>query len=143
MKALGSLALGLFLLAASANAQEACSSLALATDVGLVEGTQTLIIEIADAPAMSSARLAIGLSEGLTELNLGRFGILSLGIEMPLAFPYVGITDDTGALTRAFTLPNDLGITVFAQSVNLQWMMEEPGPPALGICTSNVASADL
>ena len=96
--------------------------------------------------------LALGDDVGDTVFNFGPLGSLQLGLDSPVQYAVIGVTDSNGALSLSATIPPNFPLFEFkAQAVSVTRTMSfVPGVIPDGIprvtldfCTSNVVDLKI
>lgn len=131
-----SLALSLAAITGSVPAQ--CSTLTI-TGTGAPGTTLTAHLDGSSAHAL--AVLVVGSTQGVTPIDLGPLGTLTLGVE-PQFFVPLGLTNAAGDLSRSTSVPDVVpdvpGLDLFGQAATLSCTLTSVPSIIWTLCASNV-----
>ena len=130
------------LLALPARSQEACSKLAITTQLDPVRPKQTVTFDVAGVPSGAVVYAAVGRNLGTTTIRFQSLGTLELGLALPFRTTVVGTADNAGHLSRSMRIPSEIGLAVNVQAVGFQ-LTRTNGTPKAEFCTSNVVKVVL
>lgn len=126
-----------FLLAFSAGAQEKCSSLDIQTTSQPAEMFDLVTIEITDSAPQRPTWLIGGISNTPTSVAYGPNLILNVDISVPILNAYIGLTDENGNYKQSYNIPRNLDLTLYVQTVTLDFERMGSGLMNFDFCTSN------
>jgi hypothetical protein len=129
------------LLAATASAQS-CSNLTIGTVLDPTGSTTTVSIDVTGSIPDSLTMMGLSSAPGTTVFAVGPLGQLTLGLESPVAFAPLGMTDSAGDVSLSFDVPSMIGVDIASQAVGFG-VTFGGGPPSLTFCTSNVVETSL
>jgi hypothetical protein len=125
------------MLAGFASAQS-CATLTVSNAPGPIPALTTITFALS-GDANAPAGLAIGPTAGSTSIALGPLGTLELGLDRPIAFLFLGLTDANGDASRSIRVPTHLpGMDLNAQGFTVTFT--SPPNITLTFCTSNVVA---
>jgi hypothetical protein len=130
------------LLALPARSQEACSKLAVSTELDPVRPMQTVTLDVAGVPSGAVVYAVAGRNLGPTTINFRALGTLELGIARPFTTAVMGTADNAGNLSRSMRIPSEIGLAMNVQAVGFK-VTKTKGTPKAEFCPSNVVKVDL
>jgi len=142
MKPILSLLAGV-LLALPGLAQGDCSSLSITATPDPVLPKQTVDLALTGTLPNAPVLLALGSTLGTTTIRMRPYGTFTLDLQRPFSTQLLGFGDVNGDLSRSYTVPSSLLLTMNAQAVGMGLSTNPGGKPVGSFCISNAVTFDL
>ena len=126
-----------FFLALGTSAQESCSDLDIQITPQPDRIYDTLTVKIDGAAPDRPTWIIGGISNQPQTIIYGPNLVLNVEVSVPILRGYLGLTDGLGNFEQSYNVPRNVDLTLYVQSVTLDFERMPTGLMNFDFCTSN------